>query len=265
MPTLLEKIVYRADRWLKSFWERADGLFPRRSFRHFGLREALLYARQIDFWCRLSRVVPLVREALPAGGTVLDVGSGRQGLGEAARRGALPPSVRVVASDLDPARLRRGVASDAAFLPFRDRSFDAVVSMDMIEHCPAERRPAVLRELRRVARSRVIVTFPTASASGRFDGERADREFQDWHVRTLGYPEGNTAEHLAGAYPVLETVLAESPGRIEGLSGLSAWKRYMRVSHTRIGWVLAGLEFAARLRQSDARAPFHSCLVTWDL
>jgi hypothetical protein len=264
MPTLLEKAVFRCDRFLKGAVGRARDRCYRRPFIGFGPLEAVLFARQIDFWCRASSVLRLLRDALPRGGRVLDTGSGAQGLEGIRRLAGLPDSYRIVPADLRPTGLRGGVAADAGRLPFRDRSFEVAVAMDMLEHVPASARGRVLGELRRVARRRVIVTLPLRSRCGRFDGEAADREFQAWHVRTHGYPEGNTAEHLAGCYPVLEELLDTGPDRIEALCGNEAWLRYMKLSHAPVRWLAAGLAYWLWLKPRDRVPPFHSCLLTWD-
>ena len=74
---------------------------------------------------------------------------------------------RVVDADLSApmlaaARERGGgrtspVRCDAEHLPFADDAFDLVLSIRFLFHVPRARRPAVLRELARVSRNRVVV------------------------------------------------------------------------------------------------------------
>ncbi len=74
---------------------------------------------------------------------------------------------RVVDADLSApmlaaARERGGgrtsqVRCDAEHLPFADGAFDLVLSIRFLFHVPRARRPAVLRELARVSRRRVVV------------------------------------------------------------------------------------------------------------
>ena len=93
---------------------------------------------------------------------VLDVGSGYYGL-SCFRPGPVVQTDLEFGRDQPPAR-RVGeptfqVAS-VERLPFEDRSFDAVVSLDMMEHLPDELRNIAVSEMCRVSRSRVIIGCP---------------------------------------------------------------------------------------------------------
>ena len=106
-------------------------------------------------------------EALISGnahGSLLDVGGGHgQLLGLYARLGM---DVTVHGSDAQCfARLGQAttsmqhVVSDICALPFEDRSFDVVVAVRLISHM--DDWPAVLAELCRVARSTVVIDYPS--------------------------------------------------------------------------------------------------------
>lgn len=47
-------------------------------------------------------------------------------------------------------------------IPFPDKYFDVVVSIDALEHIPRRDRPKLLQELVRVTRSRLFINFPEA-------------------------------------------------------------------------------------------------------
>jgi SAM-dependent methyltransferase len=117
---------------------------------------------------RYSAVVPLIEEL--RGGTVLDVGSGSDGVA-----GWLGPGWDTTALDRTfdvPGAMRgphggsaRMLTGDARALPFADQEFDAVLALDVMEHIPAEYRRQALGELVRVARRRLIVAGPAGPAA----------------------------------------------------------------------------------------------------
>lgn len=101
----------------------------------------------------LGDLVPL----LPVGGRVLDAGSG----GGKPAADVLSRAFRVVGLDLSRAQLRLlanrvlsadPIMGDMTHLPFRDASFDGIVSLYAIIHVPREEHPSLVRELRRVLR-----------------------------------------------------------------------------------------------------------------
>ncbi|HZY47494.1 MAG TPA: methyltransferase domain-containing protein [Candidatus Bathyarchaeia archaeon] len=92
---------------------------------------------------------------------VLDVGGGRGDFLDFA-------SCSGVIADLPPHNSlfgRTKIAHSAVYfdgvrLPFRDKSFKTVVSLDTLEHVSKEKRPSFIRELQRVSANRIILTFP---------------------------------------------------------------------------------------------------------
>jgi len=76
-------------------------------------------------------------------------------------------------ADLPPPLHRRllAVRADALRLPFPDRAFDAVLSLDLLEHLPLRSRAPAVAEMLRVADRRVVLGCPVAEG---WDGwERA--------------------------------------------------------------------------------------------
>ncbi len=94
-----------------------------------------------------------LHRALAGCASVLDVGCGPD---------SPVPSTVAIDTHLPALRRARGVrvAARAPFLPFRGRTFDAVVALDVIEHL--ERRPGelLLEEMERVSRGRLVVFTP---------------------------------------------------------------------------------------------------------
>jgi ubiquinone/menaquinone biosynthesis C-methylase UbiE len=107
-----------------------------------------------------------------SGQRILDVGTGTGRAAIAlARRGAIVTGVDASAEMLDVARQRaaeEGVQvtfarGDVHALEFPDRSFDAVVCLRVLMHTPDWRRSTA--ELCRVARSRVVLDYPSRSSA----------------------------------------------------------------------------------------------------
>jgi hypothetical protein len=104
--------------------------------------------------------------------------------------------------DIRPARERGFVRGDGLRLPFKDKCFDAVASLDTLEHIPSGRRPEFLRELARVARGSVLLSAPFRDP----EIERAEsllfRQIKDRH----GVEHEQLLEHARNGLPdVVET------------------------------------------------------------
>lgn len=59
--------------------------------------------------------------------------------------------------------------ADATQLPYADQFFDFVIGLDVLEHIPVEKRDAFLREISRVARCGVVLTYPHAHRGADLD------------------------------------------------------------------------------------------------
>ncbi|MEK8031866.1 class I SAM-dependent methyltransferase [Ideonella sp. DXS29W] len=137
---------------------------------------------------RMRRTVELVP---PQVATLLDVGAGHGVFLEELRtaRGIAGVGIEITPAKVDYAR-SRGVdlrLGDAGALAFGDRSFDAVVSCEVLEHLPFGVYEAALSEFARVAREWIIVTVP-------YDERRrfvqcpycSARVNPDYHFRSFG-------------------------------------------------------------------------------
>lgn len=153
-----------------------------RYFRGWGTDQAFRYLPIRDV---------LEREAL-AGASILEVGSGGKGITPYLRR-------RIVGCDLafpEPEPELEKVTATAIRLPFREASFDVVLSVDSLEHLTAPERPVALSELVRVARRMVIVTVPSGAPAA-----RQDQEFADYASRHGSPVSPFLEEHLANGLP----------------------------------------------------------------
>lgn len=91
-----------------------------------------------------------------AGATILEVG-GAPGPLE-----AFLPDYEIFVVDITGKRDGRYAIADGARLPFPDATFDAVVTLDTLEHVFPKSRTAFLSELHRVTRDAVILSAPFA-------------------------------------------------------------------------------------------------------
>lgn len=89
--------------------------------------------------------------------SILEVGANRQRL-----LGEFLPGSRILYSDIEAQpQAEDFIVADASKLPLADESFDAVVSLDVLEHIPVPLRLPAVREMCRVAREMVVIGCPT--------------------------------------------------------------------------------------------------------
>ena len=125
----------------------------------------------------------IVNENLPRVSKVLDLGCGTgMLLGELARRSECVIGIDSSPEMLELARKRRGsavlVLADADHLPFADRSFDAVVSVTLLQNMPS---PAgTVREVARVTKPEGIMIVTTLKHKHSLD------ELERW-IRAAGF------------------------------------------------------------------------------
>ena len=98
--------------------------------------------------------------------SILEVGSG--GLGIAPY---LKMPVTGVDKEFEPPfhPLLKRVVGDATELTFPNDSFDVVISIDMLEHLPKQKRQVAVLEMLRVAKSLVVIGVPCGQEAGEHD------------------------------------------------------------------------------------------------
>jgi SAM-dependent methyltransferase len=100
------------------------------------------------------RIAAVIRDALGDSGSVVNVGAGVGGYEPTDRRVvAVEPSAAMIAQR--PASAAPVVQASAEALPFSDKSADAALAVNTVHHWTD--LAAGLRELRRVARKRVVI------------------------------------------------------------------------------------------------------------
>ncbi len=172
-------------------------------------------AGNIDTALRYDAVLRLLEPKWTPDLRILEVGSGAGGVTE-----FLAHPVTGVDSAFDRTDERTTswltrVPGAADALPFDDASFDAVLSVEMLEHLPADVREPALLEMLRVLRpgGRLIVTFPSGGTATRLDA-KLNEAFRRRH----GHDHPWAIEHLEHGVPEGHEVAA----RLRGLVGPSA-------------------------------------------
>ncbi len=108
-----------------------------------------------DSWQRCEMVRSLLRWALPDDGAgILDVG------GYPGRMRSIMPEHNWMICDPKVDAPGNQIKGSADTLPFKDDAFDFCVSLDVLEHIEPSKREAVIKEMGRVARQGVVLTFP---------------------------------------------------------------------------------------------------------
>ncbi|WP_217915152.1 class I SAM-dependent methyltransferase [Miltoncostaea marina] len=236
----------------------------------------------------ITRYAPVADLLLDGDGrladSLLDVGSGSVGF---ACVGGDQPFVGI---DVDfwgpPAPAMVPLRSVPGRLPFADRAFDTVISLDALEHVPPGEREGFVAEIARVAARRAVVVCPCDEAAGidelmRRMYARRGEEAPGWlweHAEhglptraavaaACAAPEGFAARELAmpnGLLSLLATVADTDPelqplARAEVARRPGLWADLFRdsadPSSFRVGWVLERHDPApAAVRRDDLLA-----------
>ncbi len=147
---------------------------------------------------RAARYFPILREMrqvidLRNGCKVLEIGSGAIGVGEFWRHSFLGCDLTFAEKPRSP---MRAVKCSGSLLPFADKSFDAVIASDVMEHVPPQARGQVVSEALRVSRKVVVIAYPSGSAAA-----AADRDLREQYLKSNKVPPGWLEEHMLHPFP----------------------------------------------------------------
>ncbi|MHB1361641.1 MAG: class I SAM-dependent methyltransferase [Thermoleophilia bacterium] len=160
------------------------------------------------------RYLPVVRILRDAGASrVLEVGSGDLGLTPYSSDFELTGLDRSFEGENPEMRQIKG---SAANLPFEDREFDAVVSVDALEHIPKKEREPAVTEMLRCAHRLAVIAVPYGAGA-----EAQDQFLDERYRRVRGEDFPFLKEHLEGGLPEadeMEQVIVRSLRRL-GRSG----------------------------------------------
>ena len=161
----------------------------------------LIYKFGWDTRCRNVDVANVLRPMTGTETTILDAGCGNHGLA------AFMPTAKITGVDILPpdeiAATLKYVHGSILDLPFDDLSFDIAVSVDVLEHLPADLRETAVQQLIRIARQAIVITFPAGEYARTIDSAFA-AELQS---RNQPLPEW-LEEHLRDRYPEARDIVA---------------------------------------------------------
>ncbi len=152
--------------------------------------------KNIDNADEALRYLPIsdhIRESGVKEPSILEVGSGAKGITP-----YIPYSVTGldIAFNGDIAKNLKPVVHSSTKLPFPNRSFDYVVSVDMLEHVPPAQRFDVISEMFRVAGKRIFIAVPCGKAA-----QIHDKNMDDLYFRRKGERYDFLREHVENGLP----------------------------------------------------------------
>lgn len=100
------------------------------------------------------------------------------------------------------------IVADGAKLPFADGAFDIVITLDTLEHIPAEHRAAFRSECRRVTGDLLILSAPHATEGVAL----AESALQEFVTARFGAAFGTLKEHSDNGLPLIEETVAAFEG-----------------------------------------------------
>lgn len=248
--------------------------------QRYGLREALLFPDgfHVDLWTRYSRTTNILMQQLTGEQKrrwrILEIGSGGAGISGFMRDGDFWARADLVVLDHDPhliAGVKRAspVQGNAARLPFTDKSFDAVLAVDILEHLPTDVRRLVAQEVRRVARRLVVCHCPVQGPEEGFEGGSCDMQFERaYRLHYQRQPPDWVTEHLRTGHPTPGELRELFPGcTLSGDQNCEVWLDYMLAGEPSSGGFtrfFTGYRYWRRWSRHDNVPPFRSALTVWN-
>lgn len=162
----------------------------------------------IKFWhpkvaLRYLPIVDEINRNYKNGDSILEVGSGSIGIAPYINQDVIGVDKNFVGKSHP--KLKQAI-SDAANLPFADKSFDYVVSADVLEHILPENRKTAVSEWLRVTKKELILAFPEGKEAEAQD-EKLYAEFKK--RGSVDPSEKFIKEHIENKLPRQEEVISQ--------------------------------------------------------
>jgi len=234
----------------------------------YGIKEAIIFPRNIDTFNRYSILLHhlIKNNNLNKKNTLLEIGAGGLGILNFLRKSNYDEYFDVTLFDLDEKRMlvangENVVIGDSNNLPFKDNSFDFVISLD----CEGLFEEQSIHEMKRAAKIGVIIHFPIDSDDGVYLGTRMDAEFQKQHVRFFNTPDEWTASALKNNYPRLDKIKKILPGaNICGTENGYIWVRHMINARRQILGYFSGLYYLFLLKRKNFVKPYRGAIISYN-
>jgi hypothetical protein len=130
------------------------------------------------------------------------------------------------------------VEGSAVAMPFKDQSFDYVISVDCIEHIPPKLRAKAVSEMLRVARKQIYLTFPVGPHSESID-KMLDLYFYQKNGEHFTYLTEHVENGLPGFdfVPNIVTKHKEWDIKVQGNTSTWLWVMLLKMGFSNIQWL----------------------------
>jgi ubiquinone/menaquinone biosynthesis C-methylase UbiE len=236
----------------------------------YDLRDLLLCPRNLDAWKRYSSAAKEIRGTDDRNGLVLDVGSGGEGIFLFLKR---LREKEIISLDLKKESFVRSKVRDGYFfpivgsacnLPFREKVFEAIACIDMLEHIPKEQRQDCISELRRVGR-KVIIHTPVNSKSREYRGSEYDLAYFNYCMSKGLRADRNTIEHIELGLPTIHELEAIFPrGRFTGQMNCVIWLKNRIWSRCILSNFVSRWIYFLSWKELDDKPPFWGVMIISD-
>jgi ubiquinone/menaquinone biosynthesis C-methylase UbiE len=188
----------------------------------------------LDTDLKYKPVATFLKKKLRENPKILEVGSGTAGI----TRYLNFPITGVDINFEKSSKLVNQVKIKGVKLPFKDNSFDYVISVDMIEHLPHCERKKAIKEMVRVATKGLILTVPCEVKA-----QDQDKQLFDYYLKNYRKEEKMLKEHLNYGLPKTMEIqkLIKNSGKeisVKTIPNVNLWLRsfYMKSFFSTSPW-----------------------------
>lgn len=161
--------------------------------------DRFFYLQHPETALRYLPIVPVIKKANLYDSKILEVGSGSLGITPYFKRQIDGVDIDFSGPACDLVNKIKGNAFD---LPFRKNSYDAVISVDTIEHLEGDMREKAIYELVRVAGKLAVIVVPTGGLA-----QKQDEELDRYWRKIFKDRNQFLAEHAANGLPTNDQIL----------------------------------------------------------